>query len=79
MIASVCVIHRENNPLLLKIFPTGEEDETKFHHMCYCALDVFEEREQAIRSASGCMRTDARAHHACTHAHTNLNTRPDVG
>ena len=49
MIACVSIIAKENNPLLLKVFPqTG--DETKFHHICYCAIDVFEEKEQAMRS-----------------------------
>ena len=53
MIACVCIVAKENNPLLLKVFPqaqsAAEEDETKFHHICYCSIDAFEEKEQAMR------------------------------
>jgi hypothetical protein len=50
MLACVCIVAKENNPLLLKAFPRNEEDETKFHHICYCSIDVFEEKEHAMRS-----------------------------
>ena len=74
MIACVGIIHKENNPLLIKAFPPqlsqgsggpvdlqanaqpgpiADGDDTKFHHICYCAIDVFEEREQAMRASAG--------------------------
>jgi len=51
MIACVCIVAKENNPLLLRVFTGAGEDETKFHHICYCSIDAFEEKEQAMRCA----------------------------
>ena len=51
MIACVCIVAKENNPLLLRVFEGAGEDETKFHHICYCSIDAFEEKEQAMRCA----------------------------
>ena len=50
MIACVGIVAKENNPLLLRVFPQTDDGDTKFHHICYCSIDVFEEREQAMRS-----------------------------
>ena len=49
MIACVSIVAKENSPLLLRVFPQVDEEDTKFHHICYCSIDVFEEREQAMR------------------------------
>jgi len=54
MIACVGIVAKENNPLLLRVFPQTDDGDTKFHHICYCSIDVFEEREQAMRSVPGC-------------------------
>ena len=49
MIACVCIVAKENNPLLLRVFPQADGEDIKFHHICYCSIDVFEEREQSMR------------------------------
>ena len=41
---------KANNPLFLKMYCDGV-DEIRFQHVCYCSLDVFEEKEQAIRGS----------------------------
>mmetsp|Transcript_13202 Transcript_13202/g.32052 ORF Transcript_13202/g.32052 Transcript_13202/m.32052 type:complete len:146 (+) Transcript_13202:259-696(+) len=45
-IACIAVISKENAPVLLRVYEEGA-DETKFHYICYGAIDLFEEREVA--------------------------------
>lgn len=78
MIACVCIVAKENNPLLLRVFTGAGEDETKFHHICYCSIDAFEEKEQAmrcavLRGASACSRHCTERSRSCSrHAATAL-------
>mmetsp|Transcript_46341 Transcript_46341/g.112846 ORF Transcript_46341/g.112846 Transcript_46341/m.112846 type:complete len:148 (+) Transcript_46341:97-540(+) len=57
MIACVAMIARTNQPVLLRVYADSVE-ETKFHYVCHCSIDLFEEREQTLRLGSGVKNAD---------------------
>ena len=42
---------KASNPLFLKVYVDGADQNIMFHHVCYCSMDIFEEREQAIKAS----------------------------
>mmetsp|Transcript_33335 Transcript_33335/g.68819 ORF Transcript_33335/g.68819 Transcript_33335/m.68819 type:complete len:160 (-) Transcript_33335:78-557(-) len=47
MIACITIISKDNNPVLLRVYGEGVE-ESKFHYISYCAIDLLEERERNL-------------------------------
>jgi hypothetical protein len=44
-------VPRASNPLFLKVYVEGADQTVMFHHVCYCSMDIFEEKEQAIKAS----------------------------
>ena len=58
MIECLCIIEKDNFPALLRVY-SGGKDLNKYHYMCYCAIDIFEEKEHAVRAGGVSKQVDS--------------------
>jgi hypothetical protein len=46
-------VSKSTNPLFLKVYIDGMDQNIMFHNVCYCSMDIFEEKEQSIKASGG--------------------------